>query len=190
MYEPPRKTAAVPLYRAVRLTARTSALLFAGSQATAAMGPHQRRAARALYLAFMAAHAVHFTVVVRYAVVNGGRDLFPGGRSLKDVGGWATVAGIYSLFSGLAIAGLPTGTPRAGGRPAVRAIGRGATWLIAAMFIGVYLGQLPRSRWYAVPATVLAGAATASSLAQRARQNPLSTWPRIVTDKVPDLHPC
>ena len=83
----------------------------------------------------MAAHAVHFAVVARYAVVNGGRDLFPGGRSLHDVGGWPTVAGIYTFFSGLAVTGWAAGAPRAAGQPSLRAVGQAATGLMAAMFV-------------------------------------------------------
>ena len=157
------------VYRAVQLTARTSALLFAGAQATTALGSHAARASRPLYVAFMTAHAVHFTAVARYAVVNGGRDLFPGGRSLDDVGGWATVAGIYTFVAGLAVTGWTAGAPRAAGRPGMRAVGHAATGLIAAMFVSVYLGQLRRSPWYAVPATAVAGAAAANVVAQRRR---------------------
>lgn len=157
------------IYRAVQLTARTSALLFAAAQASSALGPRTGRSAGRLYLAFMAAHAVHFTVVARYAVANGGRDMFPGGRSMHDVGGWATVAAIYSLFAGLAVTGWTTSDPRAARTPALRLTGQAATGLMAAMFVGVYLGQLRRSRWYAVPATAVAGAVTARLVAQRAR---------------------
>lgn len=158
------------VHRAVHLTARASALLFAAAHATSALGPRGAAAARPLYLAFMAAHAVHFTVVARYAVVNGGRDLFPGGRSLDAVGGWPTVAGIYALFAGLAITGWVSGAPRANGEPATRIIGHAATGLITTMFVGVYLGQLQGSRWYAVPATAVAGAVTANVVAQRVRR--------------------
>ena len=164
-HSPAMSTARV--YRAVQLTARRSALLFAAAQATSALGPRAGRAPRLLYLAFMAAHAVHFTVVARYAVVNGGRDLFPGGRSLNDVGGWPTVAGIYTFFAGLAITGwvarrATSGRParaarrRTGGH---RAHGRDVRRRL--------LGQLPRSRWYALPATAVAGAVTANVVAER-----------------------
>ena len=158
------------LYRAVHLTARTSALLFAGAQATSALGPRAAPASRLLYLAFMTAHAVHFTVVARYASVNGGRNLFPGGRSLNEAGGWPTVAGIYTFFSSLAIAGWVAGAPQSTGENPMRSIGQTSRWIITAMFVGVYLGQVPRSRWYAVPAAVVAGAVTANVWAQRLRQ--------------------
>lgn len=130
------------MIRAVRLTARASAVLFAAAQATSAPGLRATRASRPLYLAFMAAHAVHFTVVSRYAIANGGRDLFPGGRSMNDVGGWPTVLGIYTFFAGLALTGWITGRPAVSSRPRMRVAGRAANGLIAAMFIGTYLGQL------------------------------------------------
>ncbi len=168
--EPAPAMTTARVYRAVQLTARTSALLFSAAQATSALGPGTTRVSRPLYLAFMAAHAVHFAVVARYAVVNGGRDLFPGERSLNEVGGWPTVAGIYTSFAVLAGAGWVAGGPRAGGRLALRVIGHAATGLIAAMFVGVYLGQLPRSRWYALPATAVIGSVAASVVTQRARR--------------------
>jgi PPOX class probable F420-dependent enzyme len=158
------------LYRAVHLTARLSALLFAGAQATSARGTKAGPASRRLYLGFMAAHAVHFAVVARYAKVNGGRDLFPGGRSMQEVGGWPTVLRIYGFFSSLAVFGWVAGPPRATGRHPVSVLGNGATGLIAAMFVGTYLGQLSRSPWYAVPAASVAGAVTANFVAQRRRR--------------------
>lgn len=160
---------AARLYRAVRLTARASAMLFAAAKATSAIGPPLSHASRPFYVAFLTAHAVHFTVVARYAVVNGGRDLFPGGRSLRDVGGWRTMVGIYSLFAGLAVTGWVTDSPLVAKRSPWHAIGHGATWAMATMFVGVYLGQFPRSRWYAVPATAVAGAMVADGLARRLR---------------------
>ena len=108
------------LHQVVRLTARASALLFAAAQGSSALKPAQR-ASRPLYVAFMVAHAVHIVAVTRYAVRTGGRNLFPGGRSLQDVGGWRTVAGIYGAFAGLALtacgqARRPPGPDRSGGR--------------------------------------------------------------------------
>ena len=158
------------LYRAVRLTARSSALLFAGAQATPALGSRAARASRPLYLAFMAAHAAHFTAVSRYAVVTGGRGLFPGGRSMHDVGGWPTVLGIYTLFSGLAFTGWAAGTSEATSRPHLLAAGRAATGLIGAMFVGTYIGQLAQSARYAVPATIVSGSVIAGDVASRRRE--------------------
>ena len=166
----PARLSAAHVYRTVQLTARCSALLFAAAQAASALGPRAGRAPTFLYAAFMAAHAGHLTAVATYAEVNGGRDLFPGGRSMNDVGGWPTVAAIYTLFSALAVTGWAAGTRRAPGQPSHGVIGQAALWVMAAMFVGAYVGQLPRSRWYAVPATAVAGAMTANAWARRLRR--------------------
>ena len=134
------------LYRAVRLTARSSAMLFAAAQATQALGPRAAQAWRPLYLGFMAAHATHFTVVARYAKITGGRALFPGGRNLNDVGGWPTVAAIYTLFAGLAATGWAAGASRSTSRRGLGLAGRVATGLIGAMFAGTYLRSAPSVR--------------------------------------------
>ena len=151
------------LYQTVRLTARISAMLFAAAQATQALGPPAARVWRPLYLSFMAAHATHFTVVARYAKITGGRALFPGPRNLNDVGGWPTVAAIYTLFSGLAATGWAAGAAPAN-RRRVRRAGRIASGIMGAMFTGTYLGQVPRSGWNAVPAAVVAAAVLAKLL--------------------------
>ena len=153
--------------RAVRLTARASAVLFSVAQLSAGAGPRAARIGRAAYLGFMAAHAVHFVVVARYAVVNQGRRLFPGGRNLSEAGGWPTVLGIFSAFAGLAFTGWVGRRPGVGVRPARRPEGRVATSVIAALFVGTYLGQLRRSRWNALPAALVAGATTAGWALQR-----------------------
>jgi uncharacterized membrane protein YeaQ/YmgE (transglycosylase-associated protein family) len=150
------------LHCAVQLTARSSALFYAAAQTADAMGPRRISEWRALYLGFMAAHAAHFAVVARYAKATGGRALFPGGKNLDEVGGWPTVAAIYGIFSGLAWTGWVAGRPSAGKRPGVRLAGRVAVGVIGAMFVGTYLGQLPRSAWNAMPATVVGAAVTAS----------------------------
>ena len=150
------------LYRAVRLTARTSALLFAAAQASQAVGARAAVARQPLYLGFMAAHATHFALVTRYAKATGGRGLFPGGRNLHDVGGWLTVATIYTFFAGLAGTGWAAGTPAVRNTPGIGTAGRIATGIIGAMFVGTYLGQLPRSTWYAVPAAVVGAAVLAN----------------------------
>lgn len=150
------------LHRAARLTARTSGALFAAAQTASRLDRHAV-AAHPLYLAFVATHALHLAVVARYAVVTDGRDLFPGGRDLDDVGGWRTVAAIYTGFAALAHVGR-----RAIAAPhdPHRSAGRVANGLIAAMFVSTYLGQLRHSRWFAVPAAVI-GAATAANLVRQ-----------------------
>jgi hypothetical protein len=156
------------LYRAVRLTARSSAMLFAAAQATQVLGPRAAQAWRPLYLGFMAAHATHFTVVAKYAKITGGRALFPGGRNLNDVGGWPTVAAIYTLFAGLAATGWAAGASPPRSRRGLGFAGRVATGTIGVMFAGTYLGQLPRSGWNAIPAAIVASAVLARFLTRRA----------------------
>jgi hypothetical protein len=124
----------------VRLTARTSAVLFATAQAASAIPPG-RRVSRGFYAAFLAAHAVHFVAVARYAVRTGGHNLFPGGRSLADVGGWRTMAGIYVAFAGLAVIGWLAHGPSVH-RGWLSAAGRAANGVIAAMFASVYLQRI------------------------------------------------
>jgi hypothetical protein len=161
-----RRSAPPALYRAVRLTARGSALLFAGSQAASALGPRAVRASRTLYVGFMAAHAVHFAVVSKYALVTGGRNLFPGGRSLAAVGGWPTVLAIFTGFAGLALTGRMGGGPQAPSRDVRRAAGRAASGVIGLMYVGTYLGQMSRSGWYALPAAIVGGSVLARLLSQ------------------------
>ena len=156
------------LHNYVRLTARSSALLFAAAQATSALGERAAWAWKPLYVGFVTAHAAHFTVVARYAKVTGGRGLFPGGRSMNEVGGWPTVAGIYTLFAGLVFTGWAAGPPAARAKPAMRIAGRAATGLIGAMFVGTYFGQVSQSKWYAVPAALVGTAEIASVVARRA----------------------
>jgi hypothetical protein len=156
------------LYRAVRLTARSSAMLFAAAQATQVLGPRAAQAWRPLYLGFMAAHATHFTVVARYAKITGGRALFPGGKNLTDVGGWPTVAAIYTLFAGLAATGWAAGASPPRSTRGLGFAGRVATGTIGVMFVGTYLGQLPRSGWNAMPAAIVASAVLARVLTRGA----------------------
>lgn len=145
----------------VRLTARVSGIFFAAAQAASAWHPRAGRVARRLYWAFMAAHALHFAAVARYAVVTGGKRLFPGERDLDEVGGWPTVLGIYTGFAALALTGTRA-LPADPGRPRRSSIaGWVATGLVAAMYVGTYLGQVPRSPWAAAPAGVIATATAA-----------------------------
>lgn len=149
------------LHRAVRWTARASGLLFAAALATSVTGPRARRASPWLYAGFVTVHAVHFSAVVRFARVTGGQGLFPGGRSLGDMGGWPTVAAIYSGFGALVGVGrFAVGPPGSSG-PRRDVAGRAAVGVIGLMFVGTYLGQLRRSRLVALPATLIGAAVTA-----------------------------
>ena len=146
--------------RIVRLTARTSAMLFAGAQAASLAGRRGARASETLYQAFMVAHVVHFAAVTRYAVLTGGHDLFPGGRDLRRRRRLAhRRRHLHRLRRrGHHRLGRPADhDPGEPGGPAPPA------WLpgrvIGTMFTGTFAGQLSRSAWYAVP-TVISGTAT------------------------------
>ena len=178
----PHTSSTAALHRAIRITARSSAMLFAAAQTAQALGPSTARAWRPLYLGFMAAHATHFTLVARYARITGGRALFPGGRNLNDVGGWPTMAAIYALFAGLAATGWAAGAAPATNSRRLHRAGRVTTGLIGAMFAGTYLGQLPRSGWNAVPAAIVAAAVVAPLAAGRTRIHPSLASARWVTD--------
>lgn len=90
------------------------------------------------------------------------------GRAERGRGRWLGHGGrhLYTFFFGLAITGWAAGAPRMTGEPSMRATQRSATLLMAAMFVGTYLGQLRRSPWYAVPATIVAGTVAANIVAQ------------------------
>ena len=151
------------LHRTVRLTARTSAVLFTSTQIAQALRRPTPSAWRPLYLAFVAAHAVHFGFVTRFAQRTYGRALFPGGRNMHDVGGWPTVLGIYLLFLTLATVGWMA-APADGHQG--RSPGVAATTVMGAMFVSFYLQQVPRSPWHAVPGAIV-GAAVLANIASR-----------------------
>jgi hypothetical protein len=145
--------------RVVRLTARTSAMLFAGAQVAPLACRRCARVGETLYQAFMAAHVVHFASVTRYTLLTGGHDVFPGGRDLHDVGGWPTVAGIFTGFAGVATIGW-VGRPITRVPPGVRtAAGAAARTVIGTLFAGTFASQIARSAWYVVP-MVISGVAT------------------------------
>ena len=155
--------------RVVRVAARTSAMLFASAQAAPLAGWRGVRASDALYQAFMVAHAVHFTTVTRYAFLTGGHDLFPGGRDLDDVGGWPTVAGIFTGFAGMASIGWVGRPTRTGVTPRTRAAGTAARTLVGTMFTGTFAGRIARSAWYAVPTVISATATVLATMGSRRR---------------------
>ena len=159
------------LHRTVRLTARTSAVLFTSAQIAQALRRPTPSAWRPLYLAFVAAHAVHFGFVASFAHRTHGEALFPGGRNMHDVGGWRTVLGIYALFLALATVGwmaAPADAHQARGPGSVA-----ATTLIGTMFVSFYLQQVPRSHWHAVPGTIIA-AAVLANIVRRGVTGPVS----------------
>lgn len=153
------------LHRAVRLSARASAALFASAQVTQALRLSTPRAWRLTYLAFVATQGIHFGFVARLARRTRGRNLFPGGRDMHDVGGWPTVLAIVALFVTLAAVGW-VAADQTDAHPDRRPAGVAAQALIGAMFASVYLGQVSRSPGHAVPGAIIT-AAVLTNLASR-----------------------
>ena len=149
------------LHRTVRLTARTSAVLFTSAQVAQALRLPTSSTWRPLYAAFVAAHTIHFGFVARFAHRTQGRTLFPGGRNMHDVGGWPTVLGIFALFVTLAAVSWRFAEPD-GAHRGRRGAGLVAPALIGAMFVSFYLGQVPRSPRHAVPGAIIAAAVLAN----------------------------
>lgn len=156
--------------RVVRVTARTSAMLFASAQAAALVGRRGARAGDALYQGFLVTHALHFAAVTRYAVMTGGHDLFPGGRDLDDVGGWPTVAGIFTGFAGVASIGWVGRSARTRVSRRTLFAGTAARAVIGTMFTGTFASRSARSAWYAVPTVISGTASVLAAMGSRRRK--------------------
>jgi len=76
--------------------------------------------------------------------------MFPGGRSVADVGGWPTVFSIFAFFYALAFTGFAArrAGPHAG--PTLRLANRMTTACIGLLFVVTYVGLIPHSLLYAV----------------------------------------
>ncbi|UVT15541.1 MAG: hypothetical protein H8K04_17320 [Nitrospira sp.] len=136
---------------AVHWSARLSALLFAVALALPALIPRLSRHASALYFAFMMVHTVHFGFVVWMAHMTGGANMFPGDRSVADVGGWPTVFSIFAFFYALAFVGLVARRAGPNVGHTLRLASRVTTTCLGLIFVGTYLSLIPQSLWYAVP---------------------------------------
>lgn len=133
-------------------TGRLSAALFAGALVGAALAWHAVR----LWLAFMAAHTIHFAAVAWFAVVNDGQNLFPGGRSLAEAGGWPALLAIAAFFYALALISLASMT-----RPFARRLrmaGVLTTGIIGFMFLAVYVPMLRIAAIFVLLAAAIVGA--------------------------------
>jgi hypothetical protein len=148
----------VSLLDVVHWTGRTSAILFAVALAVPALRRGPVRWAADLFLLFVVAHTVHFTVVASYAIAVPNAVLFPGDRDLAAAGGWSAVFGVMTIFYVPALLGIAA--RRAGDAPRswLRNADRASTSFIAFMFLTTYVPLLARSMAYALPMVmVLAG---------------------------------
>jgi hypothetical protein len=144
------------LLTGVHWSARTSAVLFALSLAAPLVPKWLARPSEALYVGFVAANTVQFYFVTQLALATGGANMFPGGRSLADVGGWPSVLGIFTFFYVLALMGWLSRRDSAKSR--LRAAGVFSRTFIGFMFVSTYIPLIARSPWYALPCALVAAA--------------------------------
>ena len=140
---------------AVHWTARLSAVLFAIALASPAWSTRVSRGSRDLYTAFILAHTAHFFFVAWLANATAGQNMFPGGRSVDDVGGWPTVLAIFAFFYALAFVGLVARRAGPNAGHGLRVANRVTTICLAILFVITYVGLIPQSPWYAVPAGLI-----------------------------------
>jgi hypothetical protein len=136
------------------MTGRLSAAVFV----LALLGAALRWRPVPLWLTFLGVHTVHFAVVLLFAVANQGRNLFPGGTSLDEAGGWGVLLGSGTLFYALALTSLAC--LRAGQRAKrwLRIAGPLAATLIALMFAATYLPLVPVSPFFMLPVAAIGAA--------------------------------
>ena len=158
------------LHLAISWTARLSAVLFAFSLIVPALSGHRGHSGR-LQVAFILAHTLHFAFVAWLAGVSGGAGMFPGGRSVAEVGGWPVVLAIFALFYAVAFIAL-TARRAGAAQKRLRTAGKLATVFIGFMFVATYLPLVTRSGWYALLA-LLVTAAVGADLRAHARARPV-----------------
>jgi energy-converting hydrogenase Eha subunit C len=134
-----------------RITARLSATLFVGALfAFAARRRVSPRVAARLFAAFLAAHAVHFSIVLLLAYATNGANL-------RSRGGYLLTIAVGLLFAGGAVAGIlslraiePTRALRLAG-----GLGIGFIWFA---FTETYASRAFVSPIFAIPTVVLIAA--------------------------------
>lgn len=136
-------------------TGRLSATVFVFALLAAGGGS---RRALAFWWAFLCAHTVHFAVVAWFAVANGGRGLFPGGRSLEEAGGWPILLASAAVFYGLALTALAARRADAAAGRWLRIAGTTATTCIGLMFLATYVPLVATSTYFILPVMAIGGA--------------------------------
>lgn len=126
-------------------TGRLSAALFIVALLGAGVGFR----AVPLWLAFVAAHTIHFSFVAWLAVASEGANL-------RDIGGWPTALGVGTGFYVLAACAALAWS--GGGWRVVHGIGHAGVVLIALAFIATYVPLLATSAFFALPVVGIVGA--------------------------------
>jgi hypothetical protein len=154
-------------------TGRVSAAIFAAALAVPVLWRRTARWSPWWLGAFAAVHTMHFAAVAWLTVLTGGGGLFPGGRSLTDVGGWPALLAIYALFYLLVSIGI--GARARPGHRGLRIADRVATTFIALMFVATYTPLIAASWWFAAPSIGVIAALVVYAFGDRAR-----TWRCLV----------
>jgi hypothetical protein len=113
---------------------------------------------RRAWFVYIASLTGLFAAVSAFAVAGGGENLFPGGRSLAEVGGWPSLLAIFALCYSLAFVGLRA---QLGGGAASRGLqvsGLAATTMLALMYYLTYLPLVRTHSWFVVPVIALSAA--------------------------------
>jgi hypothetical protein len=150
----------VALHLAMSWTARLAAVLFALSLLVPALSRQRAGQAGRIQVAFIVAQTLHFAFVAWLASATGGAGMFPGGRSVAEVGGWPVVVAIFALF--YAVAFIALAARRSGtAQTRLRTAGKLSTAFIGFMFVATYLPLVARSGWYALLALLVTAAVVA-----------------------------
>ena len=126
-------------------TGRLSAALFVAALLGAGAGYR----AVPLWLAFVAAHTVHFSFVAWLAAASDGANL-------RDIGGWPTALGVGAGFYILVACTAVTWSGI--GWRAIHGIGPAGVVLIALALIATYVPLLATSMLFALPVVAIIGA--------------------------------
>jgi hypothetical protein len=154
---------------AIRLTARTSFLLFlaaftASSFATLLPGPFTRfllRERRIIGLSFAFSHLLHAVAITSFGILN--PAFWPARSALANLRArWATSPSWRWPSP-------RTGARRRMGPTAWRRLHVTGMWIIAAVFTYSYFKRVPGNFWYAVPSALLFTAFVVRWIAKRAQ---------------------
>ena len=154
----------------VRWSARFAAAAFVVAVLVPPLVRGPERLSRWLWLVFLSAQSLHFGLVLRLGVLVHGANMFPGGRSIAESGGWPAVLGIFALFYSLA---LPVLWRRWRGRaagPLLRFAATASTLCFGLMLLDTYVPLWHRSGWFVLPVALVAVALVTELLGPKLRR--------------------
>ena len=173
----------------VRLTAWASSAVFTGSLVAFVVNVRRTgrpsAGTRRAFLAFIAAHTVHFLTVLWLAQVTGGRNV-------RDAGGWVSSLVVAALFYAGSCAILPLWRRRAAGEDAPRrltVLSHVAVVVITAIFLSSYIVRALTSPAYAIPVLVMTSVVLVylRSAGWRGAPSGAGPWPAVYADAGADV---